>query len=381
MMKAVHFGAGNIGRGFIGSLLDQSGYTVVFVDVNGAVIDAINEKKKYQVVYASPEQENHWVTHIEGINSLTDSEKVIKAITEADLVTTAVGPTILPIIAKLLVQGLQKRIGKTDAPLNIMACENMIGGSSLLKTSVYESLSEEEKSAFDQAYGFPNAAVDRIVPNQSHENDLLRVEVEPFYEWVVEEKGLKGKPDVKGIHFVPDLEPYIERKLFTVNTGHAIAAYLGYQAGLPTIASSMDHVPIHDQVENALAETGRLLVDKHGFDPAVHSAYVQKILQRFVNPNLEDQPVRVGRSPLRKLGPHDRLIGPAVEYQERFGDVPEFLLSGIVAALKFDYKEDEEAVKLQTMLQEKGLGTTLEEVSGLNPDSPLYQAIIDNLKG
>jgi mannitol-1-phosphate 5-dehydrogenase len=375
-MKAVHFGAGNIGRGFIGSLLDQSGYSTIFVDVNATVIDAINEKKEYVVELASPNHEQFVVKHIEGINSQRNPEKAIQAIVEADLITTAVGPTILPIIARLIMEGLRVRITQNHAPLNLIACENMIGGSDLLKQSIYKLLSSEEAEKFDQLFGFPNAAVDRIVPNQSHE-EPLKVSVEPFYEWVVDESAIIGeKPPVKGITYVPDLGPYIERKLFTVNTGHALTAYLGYLFGVKTIAEAMSQTRIHTIVDGAVRETGRLLIEKHGFDSKEHWAYVDKILRRFINPNLEDEPTRVGRSPLRKLGPEDRLVSPARQYVEMFDEIPRHLVTGIASALHFDYKEDEEANKLQHLIHTKGLEDTIVEVTGLSKDHQLFEPIL-----
>jgi mannitol-1-phosphate 5-dehydrogenase len=375
-MKAVHFGAGNIGRGFIGSLLDQSGYNTIFVDVNATLIDSINDKKEYVVELASPNHEQFVVKHIEGINSQTEPEKVIQAIAEADLVTTAVGPTILPIIARLIVEGLRVRMTQNTAPLNLIACENMIGGSDLLKASIYKSLSPEEVQKFDGQFGFPNAAVDRIVPNQSHE-DPLKVSVEPFYEWVVEATAIKGDtPPVKGITYVPDLGPYIERKLFTVNTGHALTAYLGYLFGVETIAEAMSEARIHTIVDGALRETGRLLIQKHGFDSKDHWAYVDKILRRFINPNLQDEPTRVGRSPLRKLGPEDRLVSPARQYVELFDEIPRHLVTGVASALHFDYKKDEEANKLQNLIQTKGIEDTLAEVTGLSRDHRLFEPIL-----
>ena len=46
-MKAVMYGAGNIGRGFIAQLFNLSGYETCFVDVNMDVVNRLNEEGKY----------------------------------------------------------------------------------------------------------------------------------------------------------------------------------------------------------------------------------------------------------------------------------------------------------------------------------------------
>ena len=49
MKRAIHFGAGKIGRGFIGALLSQAGYEVCFADVDPQVVEAINRRGGYTV--------------------------------------------------------------------------------------------------------------------------------------------------------------------------------------------------------------------------------------------------------------------------------------------------------------------------------------------
>ncbi|GGA38990.1 mannitol-1-phosphate 5-dehydrogenase [Paenibacillus physcomitrellae] len=375
-MKAVHFGAGNIGRGFIGLLLSQAGYEVTFLDVNENLVNHLKQKREYPVVLASDQRETIIVRNVTGINSATETEAAVQAVAEADIITTAVGVNILKFIAPTIAEGLKKRLSSgSPAPLHIIACENAIGGSTQLKEHVYGLLDEATRSKADSLVAFPDAAVDRIVPLQQHDNPL-EVEVEPFYEWAVDtSQMIPGYTPIEGIHYVDRLEPYIERKLFTVNTGHCSAAYRGYLKGYELIQQAMDDQQIADELYGVLKETGAVMVAKHGFDAAEHEAYIQKIMERFRNPALKDEVNRIGRSPIRKLSPNDRLVSPALQAFDR-GLSYDGLAKSMAAALLFDVQEDPEAVQIQQTLNERGASETLTHFTGIPADHPVHLAAI-----
>ncbi|MFE4710657.1 mannitol-1-phosphate 5-dehydrogenase [Paenibacillus sp. NPDC056722] len=381
-MKAVHFGAGNIGRGFIGLLLSQAGYEVTFVDVNEAFVSQLKQRGEYPVTLASEGQETVIVRNVTALSSVTHGDEVAAAIADADLVTTAVGVSILKHIAGAVAEGITRRLAGSSSPLHVIACENAIGGSAQLKELVYAKLNEETRRKADTSVAFPNAAVDRIVPLQQHE-DILKVVVEPFYEWVVDaSQMIPGYKPVNGVHYVDNLEPYIERKLFTVNTGHCSAAYLGYLKGYETIQQAMADDALTARVREVLEETGAVLVNKHGFDKAEHGKYIDKILERFRNPALTDEVSRVGRSPIRKLSPNDRLVSPAVQAYEA-GLAFTALTRSMAAALLFDVKDDPEAVELQASLADIGLSATVAKYTGLAADHKVHQSVLaeyDKLK-
>ncbi|WP_347552687.1 mannitol-1-phosphate 5-dehydrogenase [Pseudalkalibacillus hwajinpoensis] len=378
-MLAVHFGAGNIGRGFIGKLLSQSGYEVCFVDINETVINELNQRNRYNVEILGQESEQIIVEGVKGINSKQNPDAVVDAIYQADLITTAVGPTVLKLISSVIKEGISKRMKEGKVPINVIACENMIGGSTLLKNAVEEKLNAEERKMLDQYAGFPDAAVDRIVPNQKHEDPLM-VAVEPFYEWVVDQTMMAGQvPNIAGLTYVDDLAPYIERKLFTVNTGHAMTAYLGYQAGYNTIKETLENKEIYADVKKALEESGELLQHKHGFDQTTHEAYIAKILGRFENPHLVDEVTRVGRAPIRKIGPDDRLVGPARQLAE-LNKEPNYLAKGIAAALRFDPEEDEDAVQIQKKIKSEGLSSAITSFTGVEEGEQLFELISKHYK-
>ena len=380
MKKAIHFGAGNIGRGFIGELLVRSGYEVTFVDVNAELVDLINERRAYDIKIVGDKPEIIHVEHVRAINSAAHPEELIKAICEADIITTAIGPNILKFIAPNLAAGLAERVKVNQQPLNVIACENMVGGSTVLKGFVEENLPEEGKEAVAKYIGFPDAAVDRIVPLQKNDDPLL-VQVEPYAEWDANVTQAKGEPPkIEGLTWVENLEAYIERKLFTVNTGHASIAYLAYRKGIKDIYSAMQDKNIVDMARKVWQETGDLLVRKFGFDPQKHEEYVKTTEKRFRNPHLSDEVTRVARGPKRKLGAKDRLVSPATQLLAQ-GQKPSALATVIGAAFHFDYDGDKEAQEVQGAIQEKGLHKAILNYTQIPEESELFRMVENKTAG
>ncbi len=376
MKKAVHFGAGNIGRGFIGELLSKAGYHVVFVDIVDKLVDDINKLGKYNVqISGTPER--ILVENISAIDSNKNPEALIDAIVDADIITTAIGPNALKFIAENLAKGLAKRIATNKTPLNVIACENMFGSSTTLKNFVYEYLSDDAKNEVEKLVGFPDATVDRIVPNQPYGERLL-VTVEEFAEWDVDAKKIIGDlSEIKGLTPVDNLNAYIDRKIFTVNTGHAAIAYLAYQRGINDISNAMQIPEILETARDVWAETSALLIAKYKFAPASHRHYVEKVERRFSNPYLSDEVIRVGRSPKRKLSPNDRIIYPA--NQLALHDInPEALGKVAAAAFKFDFDGDTEAVEIQNYILANGLDAAITHFTGVTLSSKLFYIIKKN---
>ena len=380
MKNAVHFGAGNIGRGFIGLILSKAGYHVTFIDVIDELVDDINNQKKYNVQIAG-KSEKILVENISAIDSDRNDiavEAVVEAVADADIITTAIGPNNLKYLGENLAKGLTKRLEKNNkTPLNIIACENMFGSSTALKNFVYAKLSDDAKNELEKFVGFPDAAVDRIVPNQPYGEKLL-VTVEEYAEWDVESKQVKGDlTGIDGLNLVDNLNAYIDRKIFTVNTGHAAIAYLAYQLGINDISNAMTVPEILETARDVWAETSMVLVAKYKFAPATHRHYVEQVERRFANPYLSDEVSRVARSPKRKLSAADRIISPASQPIER-GILPTALAKVAAAAFKFDLAGDNEAAEIQNFIKENNIDAAISKYTGLNPDSKLFKMIKEN---
>ncbi|KAK2616330.1 hypothetical protein QQS21_000764 [Conoideocrella luteorostrata] len=376
--KAVHFGAGNIGRGFVACFLHNSGYEVVFADVVDSLIDKINASPSYKVIEVGTEGTTEsTITNYRAINSKTHEEDLINEIATADVVTCSVGPNILKFIAPVIAKGIDRR--SDESPLHVIACENAIGATDTLAQHIKDPRNTDPSRLEDHHLRarYANSAIDRIVPAQDP-NAGLDVTLEKFFEWVVDKTPFEdvGIPSIDGINWVDNLAPFIERKLFTVNTGHATAAYHGYNRRKRTVYDALQDKDIMSEVRGALMETKNLIVTKHEFEEDDQAAYVEKIIKRIGNPHLEDAVERVGRAPLRKLSRKERFIGPAAELAEN-GQSIKYLLDAIEMTFRFqNVEEDEESKELAKIMSENSPEDVVSKVCGIQPSEKIHSQLV-----
>ncbi|KAF9049606.1 mannitol dehydrogenase [Hymenopellis radicata] len=361
--KAVHFGAGNIGRGFIGPLLSQSGYHVTFVDVQEGIIDELNKEHHYKIhiLDGKDTQEDEDITDVSG--SAPNAMSTLDAIVDAQIVTTSVGANVLKRIAPTIAEGVCKRRdqGRGKDGLTVIACENMIGATSHLQECVTDALKSKG-----------------MVPDELLQNvgkSRLEIGVEGFYEWVVEKSKVKGTLGIKGMQLQDSLQPFLERKLYTLNCGHAILAFLGYIKGYRTMAEAVADDHCKGTTRKALHESGAALIRRHGFDEKQHHDYIERTMIRYANPDIKDELSRVSRNPLRKLSPNERLVG-AVNMCKEFNLPRPHLIKGIAAAFHFDVQEDEEAVQLVHLVREKGIEDAIEETTSFKKGSQDHSDVL-----
>lgn len=369
-MEAVMYGAGNIGRGFIGEVLYKSGYNTTFIDVNDDVVNNLNKENKYPIyLTGSTGYYKEWVRNVDAING-RDKDAVVNKIADTDLLCTALGVNILKFVAELIAEAIELRIKKSGKPLNIMICENMIGSNVYLHDLVDKYISAENKDFFEKNIGFVCVSVGRVVPPTPEQflSEPLAVCADPYYEIPVDAKGFRpvgGKlPKINGLVPFTPFDFFIERKLLLHNMAHAMMAYIGRIKGYDYIYEIACDPEIKYYITRAMIESGRALARRHGAPCDDVMQFIEDLMPRLENDLLIDSVERVGKDTIRKLGPTDRLVGAFKMVKEQ-GGVPAHIAIGIAAGLLFDVPDDSAAVEISSCAKNEGIEVALEKYSGI----------------
>ena len=381
--KLVLFGAGKIGRSFIGQLFSKAGYEVVFIDINEKVIEALNRLGRYRVIIKSDDgDEVIWVENVRGVLG-TDTDKVIEEVSTAGIMAMSVGQNAIPHITPLIAKGLELRNNNyPGSPLDIILAENLRDAASI----VGDELKKHFSSSFDleKNVGLIETSIGKMVPIMPEslmKEDPLLVLAEPYNSLILDKNGFKNPiPDVKGLAPKDNMPAWVDRKSFIHNLGHAAAAYYGYlkYPGMVYLYEIMSKKDVYETARSAMLQAADILMKHYPgeFTKEDLIAHTDDLLHRFSNRALGDTVFRVGQDLYRKLGPEDRLIG-ALKLALKYNMPYDKILQIIAYAVEFKATDEQgsrsESDKKFSKEAELGISHILEHVCKL--DKNLYPEI------
>ncbi|MCM8786005.1 MAG: mannitol-1-phosphate 5-dehydrogenase [Candidatus Omnitrophica bacterium] len=371
MDKIIIFGAGQIGRGFIGELCYDSGLFIIFVDIDENIINLLNKEKTYLIYLLGKEKIKKTITNFEGLHLKKDKDKIVDEIAKTSIIFTSVGAKNLFTLSEIIAEGIKEKFRGNKSYLNIIICENLLSAGKKFKEQILNTnlFSNEEKKFFQEKVGFVETVISRMTSPlteiEKKENPLL-VKVEPYKILPVDKNSFKGKlPKIVGLLPVENLKKYEELKLFGHNLSHVCLAYYGFLKGYKYIWECMEDKEIIDLLLKVQGEIKKYLIKKYNFSENELNDYFKDLNERFKNKLLSDTVFRVGREPLRKIGKEERIIG-AIKGCLEFNIFPKNICFVMAMALCYNFNLDEESVKLQNIIKEKGFDFVLNEICEIN---------------
>jgi mannitol-1-phosphate 5-dehydrogenase len=343
--KIVIFGAGKIGRSFIGQLFGCAGYKVVFVDIDQKIVDLLNEKKIYRVVIKGYIEYEILVPNVEAVSGL-DTTKVAEAVASAGILAVSVGKNALAKVAPIIAAGLKIRYShQLKSPLDIILAENMSDAAGFLKEKLSENL--PVGYPIEQLVGLVETSIGKmvpIIPLAELEKDPLVVFAEPYNTLIVDKKGFKAPiPEVKNLAPKENIKAWVDRKAFIHNLGHATAAYYGFyhHPQATYMYEILDDAGVFEFTRKTMRQSATMLRFSYpdDFTIADLSDHIDDLLNRFRNRALQDTIFRVGHDLTRKLGFDDRFMG-AIHRARKIGMTHDRIIHAMAYGFYFRAKDE-----------------------------------------
>lgn len=381
--KILIWGAGRIGRGFIGDIFSSSDYELVFVDQSKQLIELLNRRGSYTVVGASG-KESIQRKHIDRFTALHLSQKdeIQYIFNQIDVMAVATFPKDFEnVAAELRPMILARRSSKPDSPLDIILCTNLVHAGPVFTEALYRDLDEEQRAYFDSKIGVVESLIIRMAPpapDEEVEEDPLIVWTNGYGEFPVDVTAFKGMPpDIKAFRLVDDMRAEEKRKIYTYNMCHAILGYFGYQFGYELLVDCLADPMLRAEAVGALEEISSALHKAYGFSVQEMKEWSEDVIAQTDNRSIGDTVIRMTANPIRKLHKEDRLVGPALLCLKN-GVEPMHITRAIAAALHYRNEEDPKSIVLSDAISKKGLMSVLEEICGLGTD-PLERQLAESI--
>lgn len=381
------FGAGKIGRSFIGQLFARGGYEVLFVDTDAVIVDLLNRYQSYRVIIKGEKEYEIMVNNVRAISGF-NSKKVSEAVSSAGILAVSVGKNALGNVIPSIAEGLKLRYSKyPDSPLDIIIAENMREANQFLHDCLLKLLPADYP--FERLVGLVETSIGKMVPIMTAaelDQDPLQIFAEPYNTLILDRNAFKSPvPDIEGLAPKENMKAWVDRKAFIHNLGHAAAAYYGFSMHPDSVYmfEILEDSSVLQFTRSVMLQSADILraVYHDEFTAADLREHIDDLLMRFRNRALRDTLFRVGHDLIRKLASEDRFMG-AIKMAIRSGKPYDRILKAMSYGFLFKAKDEDGNIFASDAVfhaaVSKNFRAALSEYLGLDPEAD--KGIIDELE-
>ncbi|NRA37079.1 MAG: hypothetical protein HRU15_02975 [Planctomycetes bacterium] len=230
-VKVLIYGAGKIGRGFIGQIMQRSACEIYFVDAVPALIDALNEAGSYNVHIAGCPQDTERISFAGAF--IGDDPALANVYEDVDLIVSCVGARFIADTAASIKKRLQARTSRRA--FNWIICENAVEPASLIRSVLLDSTDQKWLSYVAEHIGLIETQVLRSgmpVDKELAEKEPLAVKMQNWWTLPADADAVRGQlPHIEGLQLRTNFANELKRKLYTFNGLNGPIAYMGKISG------------------------------------------------------------------------------------------------------------------------------------------------------
>lgn len=282
-----------------------------------------------------------------------------------DIVHDLANPTEPRSLPGLILAAIIRRRERHLPPFSVMSCDNMPENGHVTRnviTQLAERHSAELAQYIQTHITFPSTMVDRIVPAMTDaafdalaerlgSRDPVAVEAEPFFQWVIEDNFVNGRPawENAGAELVSDVLPFEEMKLRMLNGSHSFLAYLGFLAGYEHISDCMADASYRAAARALMLQDQAPTLRTQGVDL---EAYADSLIARYENRAIKHRTYQIATDGTQKLP--QRLLDSA-RWHLRNGTSCDFVLLGVAGWMRYVSGVDEQgqAIEIRDPLKDQ----------------------------
>lgn len=302
-----------------------------------------------------------------------------------DIVHDLANPTEPRSLPGLILAAIIRRRERHLPPFSVMSCDNMPENGHVTRnviTQLAECHSAELAEYIQTHITFPSTMVDRIVPAMTDtafdalaerlgSRDPVAVEAEPFFQWVIEDNFVNGRPawENAGAELVSDVLPFEEMKLRMLNGSHSFLAYLGFLAGYEHISDCMADASYRAAARALMLQDQAPTLRTQGVDL---EAYADSLIARYENRAIKHRTYQIATDGTQKLP--QRLLDSA-RWHLRNGTSCDFVLLGVAGWMRYvsDVDEQGQAIEIRDPLKDQ----LADIVANSEDGAPRVKALLD----